>query len=108
MVVAALFTACGSSPKGYSVVDGVIVFDAPARAEGQHSVLVADDRSDAVVRVGFIGLGMRGPGAVERFTYLDGVEIKRSATSIPTGSKKSQEILADRISPQPRPTAARG
>ena len=32
-VVAALFfTACGSSPKGYSVVDGVIVFDAPARA----------------------------------------------------------------------------
>ena len=28
-VVAALFfTACGSSPKGYSVVDGVIVFDA--------------------------------------------------------------------------------
>lgn len=37
VVVALFFTACGSSPKGYSVVDGVIVFDAPARAEGQHS-----------------------------------------------------------------------
>ncbi len=30
-VAAALFlAACESSPKGYSVVDGVIVFDAPA------------------------------------------------------------------------------
>ena len=39
-VAAVLFlAACESSPKGYSVVDGVIVFDAPARAEGQHSVL---------------------------------------------------------------------
>ncbi len=27
------------------------------------------------VRVGFIGLGMRGPGAVERMAYIDGVEI---------------------------------
>lgn len=28
------------------------------------------------VRVGFVGLGMRGPGAVERFTHIPGVEIK--------------------------------
>jgi predicted dehydrogenase len=27
------------------------------------------------VRVGFVGLGMRGPGAVERFTHIDGVKI---------------------------------
>ena len=76
-VAAVLFlAACESSPKGYSVVDGVIVFDAPARAEGQHSVLRLTTDPMPVVRVGFIGLGMRGPGAVERFTYLDGVEIK--------------------------------
>lgn len=29
-----------------------------------------------VVRVGFIGLGMRGPGAVERMNHMEGVEIK--------------------------------
>ena len=28
-----------------------------------------------VVRVGFVGLGMRGPGAVERFTYIPGTQI---------------------------------
>src|SRR5690349_14853858 len=28
------------------------------------------------VRVGFVGLGNRGPHAVERMTYIDGVEIK--------------------------------
>lgn len=27
------------------------------------------------VRVGFVGLGMRGPGAVERVSFIDGVEI---------------------------------
>ena len=72
-----LFCGCSTSPKeGYSIVDGVIVFDVPARAEGQHSVLRLTVDPIPVVRVGFIGLGMRGPGAVERFTHLDGVEIK--------------------------------
>ena len=28
-----------------------------------------------VVRVGFVGLGMRGPGAVERFTYIPGTQL---------------------------------
>ena len=27
------------------------------------------------VRVGFVGLGMRGPGAVERFTYIPGTQV---------------------------------
>ena len=94
-VVAALFfTACESSPKGYSVVDGVIVFDAPARAEGQHSVLRLTVDPIPVVRVGFIGLGMRGPGAVERFTHIDGVEIKALCDLYPERVEKSQKILA--------------
>ena len=68
-----LFCGCSTSPKeGYSIVDGVIVFDVPARAEGQHSVLRLTVDPIPVVRVGFIGLGMRGPGAVERFANIDG------------------------------------
>lgn len=99
-VAAVLFlAACESSPKGYSVVDGVIVFDAPARAEGQHSVLRLTTDPMPVVRVGFIGLGMRGPGAVERFTYLDGVEIKALCDLYPDRVEKSQEILAGRNLP---------
>ena len=60
----------------YKVKDGVIVFDEPSRAAGQQSMLGFAADPIPVVRVGFIGLGMRGPGAVGRFTHIDGVEIK--------------------------------
>ena len=69
-----LFSGCGS--KGWKTIDGVIVFDTPAREPGQESVLGLRTAPMETVRVGFVGLGMRGPGAVERFTHLDGVEIK--------------------------------
>lgn len=59
----------------YSINDGVITLDEPMRAKGQHSVLELRTAPMDTVRVGFVGLGMRGPGAVERFTYIDGVAI---------------------------------
>lgn len=55
---------------------GTIVIDTPARAAGQTSVLGLTTEKLPVVRVAFVGLGMRGPGAVERFTHIPGVEIK--------------------------------
>lgn len=55
---------------------GTIVIDTPARAAGQKSVLGLTADKLPVVRVAFVGLGMRGPGAVERFTHIPGVEIK--------------------------------
>lgn len=59
----------------YSINDGIITLDEPMRAKGQHSVLELRTAPMDTVRVGFVGLGMRGPGAVERFTYIDGVAI---------------------------------
>lgn len=59
----------------YSINDGVITLDEPLRAKGQHSVLELRTAPMETVRVGFVGLGMRGPGAVERFTYIDGAAI---------------------------------
>ena len=47
-----------------------------------------------VVRVGFIGLGMRGPGAVERFVHLEGVEIKALCDLHPDRVEKASQILA--------------
>ncbi len=49
---------------------------APARAEGQTDMLGFAADPIPVVRVGFIGVGMRGQGAVERFLALEGVEVK--------------------------------
>ena len=54
---------------------GTIVVETPERPEGQKSVLgLALPKMD-VVRVGFVGLGMRGPGAVARFTHIPGTQI---------------------------------
>ena len=54
---------------------GTIVVDTPQRPAGQKSVLGLTTEKMPVVRVAFVGLGMRGPGAVERFTYIPGTQI---------------------------------
>lgn len=104
IIAAALlvFSACSESQsgKGYSIVDGTIVFDTPERAEGQESVLGLRTDPLETVRVGFIGLGMRGPDAVKRFTYLDGVEIKALCDLLPERVTSAQKILGDRGFPQ--------
>ena len=77
IIAAALlvFSACSESQsgKGYSIVDDTIVFDTPERAEGQESVLGLRTDPLETVRVGFIGLGMRGPDAVKRFQSVFGL-----------------------------------
>lgn len=55
--------------------DGMIVIETPERPDGQESVIGLTVPKLEVVRVGFVGLGMRGLGAVERFTHIHGVEI---------------------------------
>lgn len=45
------------------------------------------------VRVGFIGLGMRGPGAVQRFSHIEGVEIVALGDLHEERVEKSQTIL---------------
>ncbi len=54
---------------------GTIVIESPERPEGQQHVVGLTAPKLATVRVGFVGLGMRGPGAVERFTHIPGVQI---------------------------------
>ena len=45
------------------------------------------------VRIGFIGLGQRGPAAVERMSFIDGVEIKALCDKIPERATAAQKIL---------------
>ena len=55
--------------------EGTIVVDTPKRPAGQQSVLGLTAPKLKTVRVGFVGLGMRGPGAVLRFCNIPGVEV---------------------------------
>ena len=93
LAAVSLLSACSPNQKGYRVVDGTIVFDVPQRIEGQKSVLGLRTEPLETVRVGFIGLGMRGPGAVERFTWLEGVEIKALCDLLPDRVASAQKIL---------------
>src|SRR5687768_6895037 len=45
------------------------------------------------VRIGFIGLGMRGPGAVERMSHIEGVEITALCDKFPDRVDRAQKIL---------------
>jgi len=54
---------------------GTIVIDTPERPAGQEHVLGLKTAPIQTVRVGFVGLGMRGPWAVMRFCHIPGVEI---------------------------------
>ena len=54
---------------------GTIVVETPERPAGQQSVIGLALPKMEVVRVGFVGLGMRGPGAVERFTHIPGTQV---------------------------------
>ena len=54
---------------------GTIVVETPERPAGREHVLGLTAPKMKTVRVAFVGLGMRGPGAVKRFCHIPGVEI---------------------------------
>ena len=55
------------------------------------------------VRVGFIGLGMRGPGAVQRFSHLEGVEIAALCDISEERVANAQKILEKQGLPPAKP-----
>ena len=65
----------------------------PARPKGQQDVLRLATTPLPTVRVAFIGLGMRGPGAVERMTHIPGVEIVALCDMLEKNTQSANEIL---------------
>ena len=47
------------------------------------------------MRVGFIGLGMRGPSAVERWTHIPGTKIVALCDLLPENAEKAQKIVTN-------------
>lgn len=54
------------------------------------------------VRIGFVGLGMRGPGAVQRMSHIEGVEIKALCDKDPQRATKAQAFLEKQGLPKAR------
>ena len=93
---------CASSPKEaetnpYAAIKTVV----PERPVGQQDVLQLTTPKLDTVRVGFIGLGMRGPGAVSRFTHIPGTKIVALCDLLPQNAEQAQKIVTDAGMPAP-------
>ncbi len=74
---------------------GTIVVDTPTRPAGQKDVIGLTVPKMQTVRVAFVGLGMRGPGAVERFTHIPGVQIVALCDYEVTRAERCQKYLKE-------------
>lgn len=70
-VAIVILVSCGSQKSGSLLIET----DVPERPAGQSDMVGFAAEPIDTVRVGFIGLGMRGPDAVERFTHIPGTKI---------------------------------
>ena len=88
--------ACSTDEYGYKIKNGTAVYNTPERPADQISMIgFAVDPIDTV-RIGFIGLGMRGPSAIDRFTYIDGVETVAICDLYPEKLEPVQRLLERR------------
>lgn len=55
--------------------NAIITVPSPERPEGQEDMVAFAAEPIDTVRVGFVGLGMRGPNAVERFLHIPGTKV---------------------------------
>ncbi|MCD8310808.1 MAG: Gfo/Idh/MocA family oxidoreductase [Prevotellaceae bacterium] len=67
----------------------------PERPAGQEDVIGLVAPKIDTVRVGFIGLGMRGPGAVARWTKIPGTRIVALCDLLPENVARAAKIVTD-------------
>ena len=91
----ALAISCATSKE-----EGPIKVETPARPAGQENVLGLTVPAMDTVRVGFVGIGMRGSDAVARYTYVPGVKITALCDVEADRVEKAQKTLEDRGFPK--------
>lgn len=82
------------------LAQGLIKTPTPARPAGQQDVLQLRTEPIPTVRIAFIGLGMRGPGAVDRMTHIPGVEIIALCDVLQENTEKVNKMLEKRGFPK--------
>jgi len=73
----------------------VEVYKAPERPAGQKDVIELRTEPIENVRIGFIGLGQRGSGAIYRYTNIEGVTIKAIADIVPKYVENAQKTITN-------------
>ncbi len=83
----------------YKIDGGKIITEVPQRPVGQTDALQLTTPKLPVVRVGFVGLGMRGPDAVRRFTFIDGTQTVALCDHERDRAEKCNDILQEASMP---------
>lgn len=78
----------------------VEVYPEPVRPEGQKDVLELQFDSIETVHIAFIGVGLRGSKAVERYTNIEGVDIKIFCDINPGSIDQAQNIITKKGFPK--------
>ncbi len=100
-IITVLFTSCNiHTDKKIASFEAQELFPEPARVDGQTDVIELACAPIDTVRIGFIGLGMRGSGSVRRYTFLDNVKIVALCDVVPANVERSQQTLRDRGFPE--------
>ncbi|MGM9736571.1 MAG: Gfo/Idh/MocA family protein [Candidatus Cryptobacteroides sp.] len=79
--------------------DGLVRVAAPKRPAGQEDMVGFAAPTLDTVRIGFVGLGMRGPDAVRRMTYIEGTRTVALCDLRQDRIDYSQQILSGRGCP---------
>ncbi|MBP5172134.1 MAG: Gfo/Idh/MocA family oxidoreductase, partial [Bacteroidales bacterium] len=99
VLVLAASCAC-KDEYGYTIKGNQIVYNTPARPADQQSMLGFAAEPIEHVRVGLIGLGDRGTGAVWRFPYLKDATIVALCDLDPDRIERAQGILEELGAPR--------
>ncbi len=103
IAVTAIFMLSSCAPTSTdkeNTYPGAIQTQIPERPEGQTDVIGLTTEPLETVRVAVIGLGMRGPGAVQRFTHIPGVEVVALCDVEENRTKNANKILTKAGRPQ--------
>ncbi len=100
--LAVLAISCQKSadPYGYTIKNNQIVYNTPARPADQQSMLGFAAEPIENVRIGFVGLGMRGSGSVDIITYVDNCQIVAVCDLYQDRVEAIQKMLAERGKPE--------
>lgn len=79
----------------------IIKTDVPERPAGQQSVIGLTSEPMQTVRIGVVGLGMRGEFAVQRLTFVPGAQITAICDIEPDRTQRSRQWLVDNGHPEP-------
>ena len=99
-ILATALACTGNDPYGYTIKNNQIVYNTPPRPADQQSMLGFAAEPIEHVRIGLVGLGDRGTGAVHRFPYLEDASLVALCDLYPDRIERAQKVLESHGAPR--------